>query len=80
METVPLLTPTTPSTTLVEDFPALVDPSAEIDFDDELHAGAEAKLSIAEKLTTKVASLYRDAHRTIFPNSIYKRRLYCDEP
>jgi hypothetical protein len=76
-ETLPLLTSTTSTSTLVENFPGLVDASIDIDFDDE-HADAQSKLSIAEKITSKVNSLYRAAHRKISKDSIYNQKLYCD--
>jgi hypothetical protein len=69
IELIPLLSLTVSSTTtLVEDFPTIVDPSIAIEFEDE---HSEPRHNIAETIVAKVASIYRAAHRKIFKNLIH---------
>jgi hypothetical protein len=75
IKTIPLLALTVSSTTLVENFPTIVEPSVAIIFEDE---HSEPRHNIAETIASKIASLYRAAHRKIFKNSIYHQTRYFE--
>ena len=73
----PVLVPTISSTTLVEDFPSIVDPSTEISFDNE-RLQQQPKPTITESLASLITSFYQNVHRKIFKNSKYHQRPQSD--